>query len=350
MPEGEDAGDAAECGCVGMVEEKDVNIVSNYNIITSCDDKLAPYVLVNLYAISRNLPDDKVDFYILHHRISEANLNNMNKLCEHFDNVDFHEIYIEDVEAFIELARYGGGWAYEAYFPMCAHEYLPDDVTRALYLDAGDTLVLGDISGYYNKDFEGKSLIVTPSRFKIVGNEKQVFDSDDLGNAEFLLGMLRGLFNSGSYMINLDKLRKAGLTTNDYIALVNELRRLLGDDVEKIYYGDQGLIGVAFVGDICYSEYPEEKNIWHMPYNYCLWYYDRMSERPAYEPKILHFAGTAFKPWEYIYPIDLSVIPLIDKGHSLKELKLGQVEYFYLWHEYALMVERLIGEVDVNTY
>lgn len=317
--------------------------MSNYNIITSCDNNLAPYVLVNIFAISRNLPDDKVDFYILHHRISGANLDMMNKLCDSLDNIVFHEIYIDDVAPYIELARYGGGWAYEAYFPMCAHEYLPEDVTRALYLDAGDTLVLGDISGYYNKGFEGKSLIVTPARFKLVNNEKSVFESEDLGNMEYLSGMLRGIFNSGSYVINTKKIREAGLTVNDYIALVNELRKVIGNETEQIYYGDQGLISTAFVGDICYSEYPEEKNLWHMPYNFCLWYYDRMSERPGYEPKIVHFAGAAFKPWECNYPIELAIIPLSNKNHSLRNLKIGQVEYYYIWHEYALMVERILN-------
>ena len=160
-------------------------------------------------------------------------------------------------------------------------------------------------------------------------------------SASIVLKVKIGIFDS-SYLIRGMGL-VGGFTVNDYIALVNELRKVIGNETEQIYYGDQGLISTAFVGDICYSEYPEEKNLWHMPYNFCLWYYDRMSERPGYEPKIVHFAGAAFKPWECNYPIELAIIPLSNKNHSLRNLKIGQVEYYYIWHEYALMVERILN-------
>jgi lipopolysaccharide biosynthesis glycosyltransferase len=82
------------------------------------------------------------------------------------DVIDFQEIVMEDTAPFVELAALGGGWAYEAYFSLCCHEYLPADVDRILYIDAGDVIIDGDISDYYFGDFEGKSLIATIGRFK----------------------------------------------------------------------------------------------------------------------------------------------------------------------------------------
>lgn len=138
----------------------------HYNIVTSCDDKLAPYVAVNLTAISRNLKNACIDFFLLHSRIGETNIRMLKALCKEYRNIMFHEVIVPNHEEYVKLSG-GGGWSEEAYYPLCTHEFLPDSVDRALYLDAGDTLVVGDIEPYYACDFHGKSLVVTPSQFKI---------------------------------------------------------------------------------------------------------------------------------------------------------------------------------------
>jgi hypothetical protein len=84
-----------------------------------------------------------------------------------------------------------------------------------------------------------------------------------------------------------------------------------------------------------------------MPYNFCLWYYDRVHEKPDYRPAILHFAGTAFKPWNATYPIFIERFQQRDLLHSLNELKMGQAEYYYLWHEYAIMTDNLLNNLEV---
>jgi lipopolysaccharide biosynthesis glycosyltransferase len=59
-----------------------------------------------------------------------------------------------------------------------------------------------------------------------------------------------------------------------------------------------------------------------MPYNFCLWFYDRAEElfggKLWYEPKIVHFAG-APKPW---------------KLDSTANLKRGQAAFYEIWNEF----------------
>lgn len=316
-----------------------------YNIMTSCDDQLAPYVAVGLTAMARNLNDAVIDFFFLHSRVSRKNIEMLEALCEELGHgkLRFHEVPVPHAEIYSELAEYGNGWAGEAYYSLCAHLLLPDEADRVLYLDAGDTLVVGDIGPYYHCDFQDKSLMVTSIRYKLHKDSLEIYGTEDLGDwQEGLPGILRGIFNSGSYMMNLEKMRRDQRTLLDYQYLAEKLREIFGTDNRKIYWGDQGLLSAAFVGNVRYYGFPQIRNLWYMPYNFCLWYYDRMREDPDYTPAILHFAGTAFKPWNGTYPVFLKRFQQKEKLRPMRELKTGQAGYFYQWHEYAIMADGIL--------
>ncbi len=74
-----------------------------FNIMTSCDNNLVPYVAVGLTAMAHNLKDADIDFF--------------------FSTV---------------MSVRGTGWTGEAYYSLCAHLLLPDEIDRVLYLDAGE--------------------------------------------------------------------------------------------------------------------------------------------------------------------------------------------------------------------
>ncbi len=209
-----------------------------YNIMTSCDDNLVPYVTVGLTAIAHNLKNASINFFFLHSRVSQKNIEMLKALCDELENgkIHFYEIIVPHTEIYSELAKFGGGWPYEAYYSLIAHLLLPDNIDRVLYLDAGDTLIVGDIEPYYNYDFQGKSLVVTGSKYKLHEGNLELFNAEDLGDWENgLPGILRGLFNSGSYMMNLDKMREDGRTLADYQYLSLKLRELLGKNNRNIY-------------------------------------------------------------------------------------------------------------------
>lgn len=326
-------------------KERNAGVKKNYHIMTSCDDALAPYVAVGLTAMAYNLKDVSVDFYLFHSRVSKKNLDMLESLCRELENgkIRFHEVLVPDPEIYSEIADYGNRWSGEAYYSLCAHLLLPDDIDRILYLDAGDTLVVGDIAPYYDYDFQGKSLVVTGSRYRLYNGNLGLYSLDDLRDCNAgLPEILRGIFNSGSYMINLDRMRLDKRTLADYRFLTKTFREIFGNDNHNIYWGDQGFLSAAFVGDVRYYGFPEIRDIWHMPYNFCIWYYDRVHEKPEYSPAILHFAGTAFKPWDGTYPIFIERFQKKERLHSMEELQIGQAEYFYRWHEYAIITDAVL--------
>ncbi len=223
--------------------------------------------------MARNFQNATINFYFFHSHISQKNLEMLKALCKELENgkIHFHKILVPHPEIYSELAKYGTGWAGEAYYSLCAHLLLPDNVDRVLYLGAGDTLILGDVEPYYYYDFQGKSLVTTCSSYKLRNGKLALFGVEDLGDwKEGLPGILRGIFNSGSYMMNLNKIREYKRTLADYQYLAEKLCEILGGHNHNIYRGDQGFLSTAFVGDIRYYGFPQIKDLCYMPYNFCL--------------------------------------------------------------------------------
>ena len=310
--------------------------IDNYiNIMTSCDEKLAKQLPVLLQSIAENITTHPVRFFLVHRNVSDKTIHLLKRLCTYYGTITFSDILIPNPEPYDELAKHGGGWAGEAYYSLCAHELLPADMDRVLYLDAGDVLVLKDIDEYYFGDFEDKSLFVTLRCCKTSGDQTILFEPEDFEVREFLEGILSGVFNSGSYVLNLDKMRREGYNMEDYLFLSKTLVEITGN-VSKAYLGDQGFLSAAYVGDIKYYKYPQIADIWYMPFDFGVWYFDQRKELPSYEPHIVHFSGVNYKPWDGMYPIFLEEFQTKENLRSLRELKLGQAEYYYLWHEYAI--------------
>lgn len=323
------------------------------NIMTSCDENLTARLSILLQSIADNLPDRQIDFFLLQSRVPKDKTDILERQCSFYGNITFHNIQVPDPEEYEELAESGswdmgedGGvlnWCGEAYYSLGAYRLLPPDAGRVLYLDAGDTLVTGGIDPYYFGDFEGKSLMVTGGKYRVKDNRMVLFDSDDLLDREMLSLVVHGLFNSGSYVMNLDRMRSDNCSIQDYIRLAGQLKEI-SSTPNRAYLGDQGLLSAAYTGDLKYFGYPEIANLWYMPYNFCMWYFDRMTEMPPYRPAIIHYAGAelAFKPWRGKYPIFLERFQDKDDLNDLNLLKLGQAEYFYQWHEYAMRTEETL--------
>lgn len=321
------------------------------HIMTSCDENLLNRLSILLQSIADNLSDWPVHFYLFHSGIPENRLELLKRQCAIYGNIIFTHIWVSDQELYEVLAgmgkwEQGNGvltWCKEAYYSLNAYRYLPQDVDRLLYLDAGDVLIAGDIRQYYFEDFEGKSLLVTGTKYKISNNDQVLFDSDDLMNPDMLSQIIQGLFNSGSYVMNLVRMRNDACRLEDYIRMAKQLREI-SPSQNRSFLGDQGLLSAAYVGDMKYYGYPEIVDLWYMPYNFCMWYFDRMREKAHYQPCIIHYAGAnlLFKPWSGKYPIFLERFQDKSGLYNLNQLELGQAEYFYFWHEYALRTEKTL--------
>lgn len=317
-----------------------------YNIVTSSDNTLIPQMAVSLTAMAKNLKQDFIDFYFLHSQVSPENIKLLASLCNGYGNLSFHEVRVPDPTAYDPLVQ-AGRWYRETYYPLCAHQLLPDTVDRVLYLDAGDTLVVGDIAPYYTCDFEGNFLIVTGQKYKLENGLPELFSREDfISRGDYLDGILEGLFNSGSYMINIKKMREENIDISYYHTLTDQLCRRKGAAGAEgaAYFGDQGLLSAAFIGKLKYFAYPQIYDVFYNPYNFCIGCYDFINQKPGYQPAILHFAGVPFKPWKASYP----VFPeRFQRGggtlRELTELKPLQVEYYFLWLEYLFLTDKVLN-------
>ena len=264
------------------------------HIMTSCNNNSAMYIMPQLLSIAENLSQYKIEFYLFHYRIPPNIIERIKTYADELKCITFNEIVIEDVEPYIELTKYGGPWPPEAYFSLCCHEYLSEDIDRVMYIDAGDIIINGDISEYYFDDFEGKSIIATLQNKKSDGS---VYTKDDFGNPEYLRIITElGIINSGSYIINLNQLRADGISMADYLYLALALREN-SPTGEKLYFGDQGFISVAFAGDIKYFGYPKIIDPEYMPYNFQIGILRSISKL-SYTPVVLHFVGMRLKPFQ----------------------------------------------------
>lgn len=269
-----------------------MNNAKRINIMTSCNDRIVFYILPQLVSIEENMHDYDVHFYLVHSSIDPNNVLMLEEFTKAKTGITFHEIRIEDTSLYEAIATGGGPWPCEAYFPLRVQDYLPDDVDRIWYIDAGDVIVCGDAAPYYFSDFEGNSMIVTPAIYKTnpITGEQEQYTKDDI--LEISDGKL---FNSGSYVIDVEKFRRDGYAAEDYLYLSELLKNNAKHDFYA-YMGDQGFLAAAFVEDTMLFGYPEKKDISYMPYNYVTSFYGQHKRKPICEPVVLHYSMMA-KPW-----------------------------------------------------
>jgi len=262
------------------------------NIMTSCDDRIIQYIYPQLVSIEENMCDCDVHYYLVHCRINPDNVRTLETFIKEKTNITFHEIRVLETSLYEALAVNGGPWPCEAYFTLRVQDYMPDDVDRVWYIDAGDVIICGDASPYYFSDFEGNSMIVTPGIYKTnpVSGMQEIYTRDDI--LEISDGKL---FNSGSYVLDVEKFRREGYGSDDYLYLADLLKQNAKHEFYA-YMGDQGFLAAAFVEDTMLYGYSERMDIGYMPYNYVTSFYGQHRRTPVCDPVVLHYSMMA-KPW-----------------------------------------------------
>ena len=140
--------------------------------------------------------------------------------------------------------------------------------------------------------------------------------------------------------MNLNKIRKKKYTLKDYEQLAELIYNARGK-LDRTYYGDQGFLSLIYIGDIKFYAYPKITNLLYMPYNFCLWYFDKSDEKLNYNPAIIHYVGdNIIKPWQGIYKKFLKLFQDKDKLQSFDKLKSNQIEFYNIWYKYAEMANK----------
>lgn len=228
---------------------------TKYNIMTSSDGNLFRQIKILLYSIGENLKDADVDFYFFHRGIDVEDISNF---AAQINNVTFYDAAVKKAEIYDQIAGYGGSWAGEAYYSLCAYRYLPESVDRILYVDAGDVMIVNDKAPFYYDDFKDNLIIASNIReYSKDGQPVIFFNESDIMVEEYRNKILESTFNSGSYMINVKKFRDTQLDEEDYLEMAKYLYHIQGMP-DCTYFGDQGFMSACFLGDIRYWHYPED--------------------------------------------------------------------------------------------
>ena len=283
------------------------------NIMTSCDDGIAQYILPQLVSINKQLGAYDVDFFLMHSRISDEKLQLIRDFCDSLDNIELHEIRLKDNKQFDTIVKYGdarnkpGGklWPAETYYWYYAHFFLPKELERIMYIDAGDVIMTGDIGEYYYKDFSDKLFVATARLLITREGKTEAFKKSDMENDKILGTILgAGTFCAGTIVINLPEFRKTVI--KGYVEKYIETLKLRFPGEKCLYMGDQGLASGVFAGDIEYFSRNGTMDVWYKPYNFPVGnFYEREREDFDYSINVVHFnQGKTYKPWVARFDVD----------------------------------------------
>ena len=85
-----------------------------------------------------------------------------------------------------------------------------------------------------------------------------------------------------------------------------------------------------------------------MPYNFCLWYFNKQPQKQNYKERIVHFVGkNIFKPWKGRYETFLKRFQSENELFELDNLNINQIHYYKMWYEYALTADKRLNDCEV---
>jgi lipopolysaccharide biosynthesis glycosyltransferase len=289
-----------------------------------------------------------VDFYLIHSQITDEHIRLISEFSATLDNITFHEIRLEDNRLFEKITKYGdarskkGGkiWPPETYYWYYAHYYLPDDMERIMYIDAGDVVIVGDLGEYYYKDFNNKMFIASQRVLLTKGGHTTFIRKSDYENRTLLSQMLgTGAFCAGTIVLNLPKFRS---TVNDgYYDEYIEMLKATFPNTVALYLGDQGLASWIFADEIEYFTDNGNIDVLYRPNNFPVGnFYQYEREDIKFPLNALHYnASKTFKPWiarfdkDEIAKHDLRVNG--EAGYAPFSATPTLIEFYELWWDFC---------------
>lgn len=172
------------------------------NVITALNRKYIPYTLVMLTSLGIN-SKESVDAYLLHSELTGEDEKLLKGALEEH-GVNIHLVAI-DRSMFSDKLPRNEQWSLETYFRLMMFDVLPDNISRALYLD-GDMVINKDLTDLYNMDFADKEIIACDDKGGF--NQKEGYGTKH--NEMFREAYEHGYryFNAGVMLLNLELMRK----------------------------------------------------------------------------------------------------------------------------------------------
>lgn len=268
-------------------------------IFFACDDNFVKYTLVSLTSIMENASKEfNYEVHILNTNISENIKQEILKLNDDNGNfkIDFSDVtkYLDSVADKFPVRDY---YSKTTYFRMFIAEMYPE-YDKAIYIDS-DTVVLGDISEFYNHDL--KECLVGACNEQAMLQEKLYGDY-----VEIVTGVNSRLyFNAGLLLINCRKFREEKIL-EQFIKLLDVYNFRVTQDEDylnvlckdRVFWIDNSW-NVEIFGKI---KYPEDKinmihyMMWNKPWKVkdCTLskYFWKYAEKTVFYKDILAFADS----------------------------------------------------------
>lgn len=215
------------------------------NLLFSIDDRFWRQMLTVLNSIRLNSQPRPLDVYVIQSQ-ELVHTPEIRKTCELW-GMNYHPIIIRDEE--FDQAPVTDRYPKTIYYRLLAHQYLPKQLHRILYLDA-DVLCINDIGPLYDTDLDG-------------------------------------YYNSGVLLMNLDLIRQR-VHAKDIYEYIREHVLLLPDqDVLNALYGKD----IKTVPDQLYN-FDARKGQTYETISFGEWTLDWVIKHTV----ILHYCGR-HKPW-----------------------------------------------------
>ncbi|MDM8220057.1 glycosyltransferase family 8 protein [Limosilactobacillus mucosae] len=275
------------------------------NLLFSIDDRFWRQMLTVLNSIRLNSQSCQIDVYVIQSQ-KLAHTKEIKQICELW-GMYYHPIVIKDEE--FDQAPVTDRYPKTIYYRLLAHQYLPKQLHRILYLDA-DVLCINDIGPLYDTDLDG-CLYASAIHTGLTGTTEvinkirlQNFDAD-------------GYYNSGVLLMNLDLIRQR-VHAEDIYEYIREHVLLLPDqDVLNALYGKD----IKTVPDQLYN-FDARKGQTYETISFGEWTLDWVIKHTV----ILHYCGR-HKPW------------LVDKNTG---------RYTALYKNYFQMTQRVLKQVAIS--
>lgn len=275
------------------------------NLLFSIDDRFWRQMLTVLNSIRLNSRSRQIDVYVIQSQ-KLAHTKEIKQICELW-GMHYHPIVIKDEE--FDQAPVTDRYPKTIYYRLLAHQYLPKQLHRILYLDA-DVLCINDVGSLYDTDLDGY-LYASAIHTGLTGTTEvinkirlQNFDAD-------------GYYNSGVLLMNLDLIRQR-VHAEDIYEYIREHVLLLPDqDVLNALYGKD----IKTVPDQLYN-FDARKGQTYETISFGEWTLDWVIKHTV----ILHYCGR-HKPW------------LVDKNTG---------RYTALYKNYFQMTQRVLKQVAIS--
>ena len=183
-----------------MTSTTNINNNSVIPIFYACDDAFVKFTVVSIKSLLDNADKSRrYHIYVLNAGISDEMKNEVYKLKNDYADIEFICVkeQVEKIGTSLPLRDY---YSKTTYFRLFIAEMFPE-YDKAIYIDS-DTIVLGDISEFYDHDLGDK----------LVGacHEQAMVQTEVYGNyVEKVMGISRyNYFNAGHILINCKKFRE----------------------------------------------------------------------------------------------------------------------------------------------